>query len=116
MDECLHWAEGGCSRAKMTVLTSLGWENRCWAKISIKSGKAPWLSRGKPLRRANMAKVTVTGPYLSAMTDKIFIDDIWVSGDLNASTCGYYIQWETAGNYTVSELNHKLSHCWSEHL
>ena len=27
-----------------------------------------------------------------------------------------HLQWEIAGNYIVSELNHKLSHYWSEHL
>ena len=67
-----------------------GWGNRCWAKISIKSGKVLRLKWGKPLYWVNMAKVTVTGPHLSTMTDKIFVDDIWVCGDLNALTCGYY--------------------------
>ena len=68
-----------------------GWENRCWAKISIKSGNTPGLSDGSPYTGSTcMAKVTVNGPYLSDVTDKIFIDDIWVTGDLNASTCGYF--------------------------
>ena len=59
----------------------------CYAIFIAKfeQGTFKW---GKPLHWVNMAKVTVTGPYHSAMTDKIFIDDIWVTGDPNASTCG----------------------------
>ena len=57
---------------------------------------------GDALILVNMAKVTVSGPHLSAMTGKIFVDDLdmWI----------LRLQWEIAGNYTLSELNYKLSH------
>ena len=117
-EQFLVWWTNACTEQKgaaaglgWTCWHPCGWENRCWAKISIKSGKAPWVKWGKPLHWVNMAKVTVTGPYLSAMTDKIFIDDIWVTGDQNASTCGYFTcsgKWQVTTPW-VSQITNFLT-------
>ena len=70
-EQFLVWWTNACTELKGTA-AGLGWpcwhpcgENRCWAKISIKSGKAPGLSGGSPCTGSTWPKWRLLG-HISA--------------------------------------------------